>query len=222
MLDLFGTLVAAPTPGERTSAAGRLADVLGCDPAAVERYFGDTWNVRHDGTLSALPDLAAHLTGVVGGEASAAQRVVDELYSLGSARLVPDTSVTSTLKAMRTKGLRVGVLSDASAEIAAAWSTSALAALVDGTVFSCQAGAVKPNPLLYKRIRRELDVLAESIVYVGDGGGDELRGALIFGMAAVGVRRRGLADALAFGDTNWSGPVLDTVEQLPAYLAGLA
>lgn len=54
---------------------------------------------------------------------------------------------------------------------------------------------------------------------MGDGGGDELRGALAAGMATVAVRRRGPINALAFGDTDWSGPVLDTAEHVPAYLA---
>lgn len=31
MLDLFGTLVTAPTPEERTGAASRVAAVVGCD-----------------------------------------------------------------------------------------------------------------------------------------------------------------------------------------------
>lgn len=36
MLDLFGTLVTAPTPEERARAASRLAAVVGCDTGAVK------------------------------------------------------------------------------------------------------------------------------------------------------------------------------------------
>jgi putative hydrolase of the HAD superfamily len=36
LFDLFGTLVTAPTSDERAHAASRLADVVGCDIAAVE------------------------------------------------------------------------------------------------------------------------------------------------------------------------------------------
>lgn len=49
----------------------------------------------------------------------------------------------------------------------------------------------------------------------------ELRVAVAVGMAAVAVRSRGRADALAFGNTDWPGQVLDSVEQVPAYLAEL-
>jgi len=83
-------------------------------------------------------------------------------------------------------------------------------------------GSVKPDQRLYTRIRDELDAPAHRTLYVGDGGGDELRGALAAHMTAVAVRRRGPSAALAFGDSDsWSGPVLDAAEQVPAYLAGL-
>lgn len=221
MLDLFGTLVNAPAPEERAHAATRLAGVLDCDTATVERYLRDTWHVRHDGTLPTLTDLAAHLVRAVNAPNVAVGPVTNELGYLGQTRLVPDRSVVYTLKSLHSKGLRLGVLSDASAEIAAAWSTSPLDALTDTAVFSCEAGTVKPHQRLYNRIRDELDVPAHRTLYVGDGGGDELRGALAAGMAAIAVRRRGPADAFAFGDHDWPGPILDAMELVPDYLAEL-
>ncbi|MGH8901362.1 MAG: HAD family hydrolase [Egibacteraceae bacterium] len=219
VLDLFGTLVTAPTPEERARAASRVAAVVGCDTTTVESYFRGTWHVRHDGTLPALADLAAHLVRAVRGPDAAVGPVADELRTLGQARLVPAPSVVYALKSLRSKRLRLGILSDASAEIVAAWPRSPLAALVDAAVFSCTAGAVKPDQRLYGRICAELDVPSDRTLYVGDGGGDELRGALVGGMAAVAVRRRGPTNALVFGDTDWSGPVLDAAEQVLAYLA---
>jgi putative hydrolase of the HAD superfamily len=221
VFDLFGTLVAAPTSRERTQAASQLARVIGCPPAVVDRYFCDTWQARHDGTLPAVADLAAHLVRAVGGPHRAVGLVADELRTLGGARLVADSSVIEALETMRSKGLRLGVLSDASAEVVAAWPASPLALLVNGAVFSCVAGFTKPDPRLYDRIRAELAVSARRTLYVGDGGGDELRGAVESAMIAVAVRRRGPGDALVFGDTPWSGPTIDSVEFVPAYVAKL-
>ncbi|MGH3569858.1 MAG: HAD family hydrolase [Pseudonocardia sp.] len=219
VFDLFGTLVTAPTPHERAYAASRLASAVGCEGAMVERYFRDTWQIRHDGTLPTLTDLAAHLVRNVHGPDAAVGLVADELRALGKVRLVPAPSIIYALKSLHSNGLRLGVLSDASAGIATAWTRSPLAALVDAAVFSCQARAVKPNQQLYSRIRDELDVQPDRTLYVGDGGGDELRGALAAGMAAVAVRRRGPTNTLAFGDNDWSGPILDAAEHVPAYLA---
>jgi len=221
VLDLFGTLVGAPTPAERSHAATRLARVIGCDPPDVEDYFLAAWQVRHDGTLAAVSALAAHLIRAVGGRDSVVDPVVHELCDLGRARLVPDTSVVQTLISLRSKGFRLGVLSDASAEIVATWPTGRLATVVDAAVFSCAAGRTKPDQRLYARVSGELGVPARRTLYCGDGGGDELHGALDHGMIVVGVRRRGPANTLAFGDTEWSGATIDTVEQLPTYLAEL-
>ncbi|WP_418153214.1 HAD family hydrolase [Actinoalloteichus caeruleus] len=219
VLDLFGTLVTAPTPEERASAASRVAAVVGCDALTVDNYFRATWHVRHDGTLPALADLAAHLVGAVHRSCSAVGLVAHELRMLGLARLVPPPSVIHALETLRSQRLRLGILSDASAEIAAAWPSSPLAPLVDTAVFSCTAHAVKPDQRLYGRVCAELDVPPDRVLYVGDGGGDELRGAVAVGMTAVAVRRRGPAHALAFGETDWSGTVLDTAEHVPTYLA---
>lgn len=218
VLDLFGTLVNAPTPDERLHAAARLAPLLDCGTATVEHYFSSTWNVRHDGTLHSVADLASHLVRTVRGPDEAVKPVADELLALGRARLVPAPSVVYMLQSLRSNGTLLGVLSDASAEIAAAWPRSPLAALVDAAVFSCTAGAVKPDQRLYHGISDVLGVQPQRTLYVGDGGGDELRGAMAASMVAVAVRRRGPSHALAFNHTDWSGSTLDAVEDVPAYL----
>lgn len=222
VLDLFGTLVIAPSPDERTLGASQLAAAVGCHTATVERYLRETWQIRHDGSLPTLVDLAAHLVAAVHGPIAAVGPAADVLRTLGEGRLMPAPSVVHVLKTLRGRRIRLGVLSDASADIAAVWPRSPLAALVDAAVFSCEAGALKPNQYLYDRISDELDVPPNQSLYVGDGGGDELRGAQSAGMTAIAVRRRGPANALAYGDTGWSGRFLDAVEQVPAYLVGQA
>lgn len=222
MLDLFGTLVDAPTPADRSRAASRLAHAIGCDPAAVELYLRATWTVRHDGTMATGGALAEHLVGLIGGPVSAVEPVAHELLALGCSRVVPDDSVIETLLALHGCGLRLGVLRDASPDIVAAWPTSPLAGCVDAAVFSCAAGWTKPDHRLYARISDMLGVPGSETLYVGDGGGDELRGARRCGMSVVTIRRRGPHGAMAFGDRPWRGPAIDTVELVHAYLAELS
>lgn len=221
VFDLFGTLVPAPTPRERFHASARLAAAVGCRATTVESYLLDTWSLRHDGTLPTVTDLAGHLVRAVKGSDAVVSQVADELCALGRVRLTPALSILHTLKSLRDMGLQLGVLSDASAEIATCWPTSSLSNRVDAAMFSCQAGIIKPDQRLYERIRDELEVESWRTLYVGDGGGDELHGALAAGMTAVAVGRRGPDDALAFGAGDWSGHVLDAVEQVPAYLEEL-
>ena len=221
VLDLFGTLVAAPTAADRSDAANRLARVIGCDPDAVERYFLGSWQARHDGTLPTVAALARHLVRNVKGLASAIAPVANELHELARPRLVPDTSVVAALLSLWRAGYRLGLLSDASADIAEAWPTSPLAAVLDTAVFSCSVGHTKPDQRLYAHVSHALGVPADQTLYFGDGGGDELTGAANAGMTATAIHRRGGDDALVFGTTPWCGPVIEAVEQIPAYVAGL-
>ena len=219
VLDLFGTLVDAPASTDRSHTAARLARVIGCDPATVVRYFLASWQIRHDGTLPTVEALARHMVRTVGGPTSVVGTVTDKLRARARARLVPDASVTHALISLRLAGYRIGVLSDASADIAAAWPGSPLATIVDAAVLSCATGCTKPDQRLYARISDTLGVAAHQVLYCGDGGGDELQGAVDHGMSAVAVRRRGAADALVFGDKPWPGPNICSVERLQEYLA---
>lgn len=218
VFDLFGTLVSAPTPAERHHAAARVAAVAGCATSVVDQYFRQSWQARHNGDLPTVESLAEHLVDKVGAVPTAVVPVVAELRALVPARLHPGESVIDALKSLRANETRLGLLSDASAEVAEAWPSSPLAAVVETAAFSCRVGRVKPDPILYARMTETLAVRADRVLYVGDGGGDELRGALAAGMSAVAVRRCGPRDALAFGAAPWDGDLLDGMEQVAAYL----
>ncbi|MBN1172564.1 MAG: HAD hydrolase-like protein [Micromonosporaceae bacterium] len=218
VLDLFGTLVAAPTAADRHAAADRISRVLHCGVDQVDRYLGTSWQKRHDGTLGGLLELAEDLVRCCRGTALTAGLVADTLSEIARCRLRPHDSVVRVLERLRHGGVRIGVLSDASAEIAAAWPSSPLADHVDAAVFSCAAGCVKPDPRLYARIADLLGVPPARTLYCGDGGGDELGGAQRAGMTAVGVRRRGPADALVYGPGEWLGATIHTIEDLDVYL----
>jgi putative hydrolase of the HAD superfamily len=145
VFDLFGTLVDAPTPADRSHAARRLATIIGCGPDDVERYLRETWQFRHDGSLATVVELARHLVGSVGGTSAIVDPVAAELHCLGRDRLVPDRSVLRTLASLVRTGLRLGLLSDAGPEIAAAWPASGLATSIDVALFSRGSGYVKPD-----------------------------------------------------------------------------
>lgn len=214
IFDLFGTLVDAPTTADRSTAAAVLAAALGSSTRLVERYLDDTWALRHDGSLSSLRDLAVHMRATVGSDADISS-IIETWRALARPRLVPDQSVVSTLQRLRRAGVKVGLISDASTEIADAWPTSPIAPLVTHAVFSCDASAIKPAPTLYKQALRKLGAVPNETVYIGDGGGDELRGAETLGIRPIGVRRRGGPHTLVFATrSEWPGPCIDSVEDI--------
>lgn len=214
IFDLFGTLVAAPSPAARSSAAAALARAASTTPTIVEAYLRDSWMDRHDGSLPSVDALAAHLLASVGSSRPHAP-VVETLRRLAAPRIEPDPSVVDTLLHLRAAGLKIGLISDASAEIADVWPAGRLAPLIDHAVFSCTANAVKPDASLYKVILRQLRAVPNGAVYVGDGGGDELRGAKTIGIDPILVSRRGGTHALAYRTgSEWQGPRLDRVEAI--------
>lgn len=214
LFDLFGTLVSAPYPAERSAAAATLGRAAGSSAAAVEHYLDQTWAVRHDGTLPTVDQMARHMLNHI-GVAQPPAPVATAWRKLAPPRIVPDASVLETLDQIRDSGLSIAVVSDASPEIAEVWPTSSLARLVDHTVFSCVVGAVKPSPRLFNAALDLLGVEAHDAIYIGDGGGDELRGAQAVGMHATRVSRRGGAHTLAYGiGPTWDGPRVDSIEAL--------
>lgn len=216
IFDLFGTLVAAPSRSDRAAAVRALSAAAECSASAVDEYLDESWMARHDGSLPDVDSLVDHLTKHVASSASPG-RVAAAWRSLATLRLVPDRSVSALLADLHANGIRIGLISDASAEIAEAWPSSRLAPDVDHAVFSCSSGAVKPSSALYREALENLAAHPDEALYVGDGGGDELRGAQELGMTPVRVARRGGASALAYGvGPAWDGLTLSSVEEIGA------
>lgn len=125
----------------------------------------------------------------------------------------------STLTELRVRGLRLGVLSDCTAELADTWSQLPLATLVDARVLSCEEGRRKPDPELFRLIASRLDTDPQNCLYIGDGGGDELTGASNCGMQAYMLRAADWADNDAHArEDNWAGPFLPSLTDVLSLL----
>jgi putative hydrolase of the HAD superfamily len=220
IVDLFGTLVAAPTPTERHAAARALARAAHVDQGAVDSFLAASWTERHDGHLPTIEALAARLCQATSAAATSAPAVAATLVRLAHDRLPAPPGVVTVLQALRQRGIQVAVLSDASAEIAHVWPDTGLAAHTDTAVFSCVVGATKPAAVLYETVLDRLGAAAAQTVYVGDGGGDELAGAIRHGIHAIAVPTLGGPGALAWGQRAWAGESMRRVEDL-AQLLGL-
>lgn len=223
VLDLFGTLVPAPSTRERALAVHEMASAMKVPENLVKVALKDSWLPRHDGTLRTTGEVAARLTATCGAPRGRAPHVEAVLRKLAPGRLQADTTVLQCLAKLRRSGLKLCLLSDAAPDIAEAWSRSALSSHFGVALFSCREQAVKPSRQLYAKALERLDRDPRSVLYCGDGGGAELAGAARCGLRAVRVERRGGPTALAFGaePSAWRGVTLKSVEELPTWLAGL-
>jgi putative hydrolase of the HAD superfamily len=211
IFDFFGTL----TPSTPTSVwddhAARSAALLGIPARAWRAVLDASFPERATGSLGDLTatfrTLALRIGADPGEEALAAacaarMAAQRELFEL-RADAVP------VLAKLRARGLRLGVLSDCTPELAETWPQLALAEMVDARVLSCEEGRRKPDPELFRRIADRLHVDPHDCLYVGDGGGGELTGASRCGMQAFMLRAADWADNDAYArEDNWPGPAL--------------
>lgn len=124
----------------------------------------------------------------------------------------PRPDAAATIQQLRGRGLRIGVVSNATSDVPIAWLGSPLAPLIDACAFSTDDAIAKPDPRIYQRVLVRLGLAPETAVYVGDGAGDELRGATEVGMRAVLLKH---SSAPARG---WDGEAITSLSELPELL----
>ncbi len=219
IFDLYGTLVPGYARTSNLQSQARIAEGLGLDGDVFADLWNQTYEDRAVGRFATWQDNVRHICDRLGVEVSDAQLDAGEAIRMEAIRrsLTPKPGCLDVLAAMKQAGLKLGLVSDCTPEIPAAWPDTALAKMIDVPVFSATAGMKKPDPRIY---RVALDALghapAESL-FVGDGGSSELTGAVDVGMDAVLVR-------IPYEDSyephrpevdNWTGPaVVDLAELL--------
>ncbi|MFC8361182.1 HAD family hydrolase [Streptomyces griseorubiginosus] len=209
VFDFFGTLTPSTPAHVWDDHAARSAAPLGLPVRTWRTALDASFPERATGSLGDLTATFRTLARRCGVEPT------DEaLAAACTARLTAQRELfglradaVPTLRALRARGLRVGVLSDCTVELAQTWPQLPVADLVDARVLSCEEGRRKPDPELFRLIAHHLDAAPEECLYIGDGGGDELAGASRCGMRAFMLRTSDWADNDAHArDDDWAGP----------------
>lgn len=97
--------------------------------------------------------------------------------------------VAPTLAALREKGLKLGVISNWDERLRPLLKSLGLAGRFDGIAVSCEVGANKPEPAIFKAAVGQLGVPAPSVLHVGDSLELDLLGARAAGLQAVQIER---------------------------------
>jgi putative hydrolase of the HAD superfamily len=145
IFDFFGTL----TPSTPTSVwddhAARSAAPLGIPARAWRAVLDASFPERATGSLGDLTTTfrtLARRSGVNPGEEALAAACAARMTAQRELFVLRGDAV-STLTKLRVRGLRLGVLSDCTAELAETWPRLPLAGLVDARVLSCEEGRRK-------------------------------------------------------------------------------
>lgn len=132
----------------------------------------------------------AELVGDCGVGDGESDRVVEALVEAdyaSSMRSYPET--IPTLRALRDRGLLIGVCSNWGWDLETFLEMTRVAGLVDVAVTSARAGFRKPHPGIYELVLAALGVPAGDAVFVGDSWGPDVVGPSGLGMSAVHVVR---------------------------------
>ena len=132
--------------------------------------------------------------------------------------LQPVAGAVEALECLRSRGFRIGLVSNCAPDVPRLWGQSVLAQHFDHCAFSCQVGAMKSEAAIYQAALDALGLAPSETLYVGDGSDEELSGAARCGMRPVliAVDLSNTYDARCADVEGWTGLVIRTLSELPA------
>ena len=181
IFDLWDTLVEFPWELANVHFAA-MARELGVDAERLRSTWRELEPAWETMPLSPSLQLLCRQLGVEGADI---EKLRDLRLAYTRRALTPRADVIETLRELRGRRLRLGLISACSGDVPGVWGETTLADLIDAPVFSCVVGFCKPDPRIYRLASSDLGVQASKCLYVGDGGHDELAGAARAGMTAI-------------------------------------
>jgi putative hydrolase of the HAD superfamily len=158
----------------------------------VERSVFEQWNevdydMRASGKIRGPYNVFRHIVrGRALDEALLLRAADARLERIRRALCGVEDQKLALLKKLRDLGFRTCLVSNADDMDKRHWEDSPLCSCFDQTIFSCDAGLLKPDPRIYRLALERLGLgPAAQCFYVGDGGHEELRGAGEAGMTTV-------------------------------------
>lgn len=218
LFDLYDTLLYLNS-SLVTETRLQLAVRAGVDPDAWAALWRDNVLDRMLGKLGGLEDEIRTMLRQLGADPSAA--LVAELAETETTgwacavTLYPET--VPTLAALRERGLRLGLISNCSAQAGAVLERIGLAQHFDGVILSCDVGVAKPDRAIFEHACQTLRVTPQESMFVADGAFTELDAAKSLGMVAVKIEQ-----AHQSGDYGTSTSFDHRVERLTEVLDLLA
>jgi putative hydrolase of the HAD superfamily len=217
VFDFYGTLTPVGPAAAWIDHASRLAGLFGVGSEALARALDESYPERATGALGDVRQTLRTLATRLGAQLTEdrldeACRVRQEMQE-SLLRLRPEA--LPVIGQLRTRGLRIGLVSDCTSELPAAWPRLPLAPVVDAPVFSCVERTRKPDPRLFRAVTERLAVDPAACLYVGDGGGRELTGSTAVGMRAVLLAGPDWHDHGVYDrESDWDGLRISSLREL--------
>lgn len=218
VFDLYGTLVDFGPDRAYAEAHARMSELLGIESKEFRRRWLDTIRDRSIGKFGGLEDTILHICKEMGASPSREllRQAADIRLTMIKRFLLPREGVPETMASLKDLGLKVGLITDCSAETETAWPETPMAPLVDVPLFSCSEGVCKPDPRIFLSSCERLGTTPDRCLYVGDGGSQELTGAKAVGMYPVLIRVEydEFMDSYRPDALAWEGPRISSIPEV--------
>jgi putative hydrolase of the HAD superfamily len=193
---------------------------------APPELFWERWtDLFKESILGIFPTPEAkveHICGELGVRvsSSAVLKAAQLRYRYEADTMIPRPEAEPVLRELKARKLKIGLISDCSAEATVEWPRTSLANLFDVVVFSCQVGMKKPDPRIYRKALQGLDVPAVYGLYLGDGSSHELSGAEAVGLTPVMLKvpDEGHPDVYRVDQEEWPGESISGLKEIFKYL----
>ncbi len=183
--DMFDTLADAHRHLEHTES-----DILGITPSEWGKamWQKDLCRDRGLGFIKTVREMIDRACDALPFPVSEAQRQAVAAARCERLRLAVtemDGQIVETIRQLKQRGLKIGLISNADVCDRLSWDQSPVFPFFDDSLFSCDVGLLKPDPEIYLLSLSHLGVNPSDALFVGDGGSQELKGAKAVGMRTV-------------------------------------
>jgi putative hydrolase of the HAD superfamily len=203
-------------------ASGRQDPGIATLRAIMDRVEREVLEHQRSGSLDEIDVVAVSLRAYSDAGLDLDDGLLDEVLRIEQeawwhgAHLDPDA--VPLLDALRDRGIRVGLCSNAPYRVQSLHGQLAFLGLeshLDAVTFSAEVGWRKPSPRIFQAAMRALGTEVACTVMVGDSEAADIAGAHAAGMRAVLVRRGGSGDS---GDAD---AVIAALRELPGALRNM-
>jgi putative hydrolase of the HAD superfamily len=138
-------------------------------------------------------DYTARIIQLMGGDAAGSLAPAREIYDdwAVNQHFTLYDDVDETLRALKAKGLQIGLITNGHRSLTAFQSHFELDGLIDVTLSSRQHGYMKPHPSIFRAALELAQVAAADSVMVGDSYSHDVQGAESAGMRGILIARGG-------------------------------
>ena len=218
IFDLFGTLVDEFPYEDYQSVLGQMASVLKVPFDDFKRLWYETAHERNIGIMRFIEDNIEYICKRLGAHADdmKIKQATKIRYDFVADTIKPRPDAIDVLSQLRSRGLKIGLISNCSPETRIIWGNTPFPPLFDAVIFSSSVGVMKPDSHIYHLALDKLAVKPEDCLYIGDGDDQELTGAAVVGMNPVMIRVA-YEDSTQLHLTNrekWHGPVISSLKDV--------